>query len=202
MCKIDDNSKVTIAYTMCDKFGNLIEEVPKETPLVYLHGHENIIPGLEKKLTGHRQSETLRFPIVADDAYGPYQSELLVEVPKEDLEELGPLEPGMEIELYHKDLLEALGAEEEEEHFESPLSPEDLLTPEAEFPEEDDEPVVFIVKEIREDVVVLDGNHKLSGKDLVFTVEILQVEEATFEEIEQGYIDFYYSDPDEPLNYN
>ncbi len=37
---------------------------------------------------------------------------------------------------------------------------------------------MILVKEVRDDVVVLDFNHPLAGKDLVFDIEIVGVEDA------------------------
>jgi FKBP-type peptidyl-prolyl cis-trans isomerase SlyD len=45
-----------------------------------------------------------------------------------------------------------------------------------------------IVIDISDDVVTVDGNHPLAGLDLKFDVEILEVREATAEELEHGHI--------------
>ena len=45
-----------------------------------------------------------------------------------------------------------------------------------------------IVIDITDDVVTVDGNHPLAGLDLKFDVEILEVREATTEELEHGHI--------------
>jgi len=37
--------------------------------------------------------------------------------------------------------------------------------------------VNVVVKEINEDHVVIDGNHPLAGKDLVFDIEVLEIED-------------------------
>lgn len=38
--------------------------------------------------------------------------------------------------------------------------------------------VNVIVKEINEDHVIVDGNHPLAGKELVFEIEVVEIEEA------------------------
>jgi FKBP-type peptidyl-prolyl cis-trans isomerase SlyD len=45
--------------------------------------------------------------------------------------------------------------------------------------------MIVIVKEIRQDKVLLDGNHPLAGMPLTFDVEVLEVREATKEELEE-----------------
>ena len=45
-----------------------------------------------------------------------------------------------------------------------------------------------IVLEVTDEAVVVDGNHPLAGIDLTFNVEILEVRDATEEELEHGHI--------------
>lgn len=40
---------------------------------------------------------------------------------------------------------------------------------------QDGNPVVFIVRQVNEDNVVIDGNHPLAGKNLLFDVEVIDV---------------------------
>lgn len=42
----------------------------------------------------------------------------------------------------------------------------------------------FMIKEVKEDSVVVDLNHPLAGKDLYYTVEVMEVRPATPEELE------------------
>ncbi len=51
---------------------------------------------------------------------------------------------------------------------------------------EDGSTVQVTVKEIKEDAVVIDFNHPLAGKDLMFTVTLNNVREATPEEVMTG----------------
>lgn len=64
-------------------------------------------------------------------------------------------------------------------------------------PEETDpteEPAIYVVTDIADDKVVLDGNHPLAGMALRFELTVTDVREATQKEIERGHI----NDPDEP----
>ncbi|MCF7941349.1 MAG: peptidylprolyl isomerase [Spirochaetia bacterium] len=47
---------------------------------------------------------------------------------------------------------------------------------------------VFTIAEIKEETIVLDGNHPLAGQVLDFSVEITDVREATAEELEHGHV--------------
>ena len=46
-------------------------------------------------------------------------------------------------------------------------------------------PLPFTVKELTETHAVLDGNHPLAGEDLVFDVEVLEVRDASEQELQQ-----------------
>jgi FKBP-type peptidyl-prolyl cis-trans isomerase SlyD len=50
----------------------------------------------------------------------------------------------------------------------------------------DDEPRMYLVTDLAEGKVVLDGNHPLAGIALRFTCKVLSVREATQQEIEHG----------------
>lgn len=49
-------------------------------------------------------------------------------------------------------------------------------------------PVVFIIKEITDSEVTLDGNHPLAGQRLHFDVEITGVRAASPEELQHGHV--------------
>lgn len=80
-------------------------------------------------------------------------------------------------------------------------NPELLLTmPKAELPPEARHPGAglegeaadgsvhhFTVAAIDDDLVTLDGNHPMAGRDLKFVVEIVDIREATKEELETGH---------------
>ncbi len=46
---------------------------------------------------------------------------------------------------------------------------------------------ILTVKEIKENTVVIDGNHPLAGQNLNFEINIIAVREATLEELAHGY---------------
>jgi FKBP-type peptidyl-prolyl cis-trans isomerase SlyD len=48
--------------------------------------------------------------------------------------------------------------------------------------------VVVTVIEVKDDVVVIDGNHALAGVDLNFSVNVIEVREASEEEISHGHV--------------
>lgn len=52
----------------------------------------------------------------------------------------------------------------------------------------DGSPVNVVITAIEEDEVVIDGNHPLAGVQLHFDIELLEVREATAEELEHGHV--------------
>jgi FKBP-type peptidyl-prolyl cis-trans isomerase SlyD len=91
-----------IAYTLTIE-GHVVEEVTGEDPVEYLHGAENIVPGLEKALEGKQAGDVVTVTVAPADGYGEYDEEEIDEVPVEDFEGLGDLQPGMEIEMVDED---------------------------------------------------------------------------------------------------
>jgi FKBP-type peptidyl-prolyl cis-trans isomerase SlyD len=57
--KIAQNTVVTLDYTL-KVDGSLVESTDGDEPMTYLHGHENIVPGLEKALVGLVVGDTKR----------------------------------------------------------------------------------------------------------------------------------------------
>ena len=49
-------------------------------------------------------------------------------------------------------------------------------------------PVMITVKSVEGDDVLVDGNHPLAGKVLNFAIEVMDVREATAEEMEHGHV--------------
>jgi len=49
-------------------------------------------------------------------------------------------------------------------------------------------PIMITVKEVLDDVVVVDGNHPLAGQALNFAIEVVEIRVATAEEVEHGHI--------------
>jgi FKBP-type peptidyl-prolyl cis-trans isomerase SlyD len=86
---------VSLAYQVRTEDGVLVDESPVSAPLDYLHGHGSLIPGLENALTGRKVGERFDLHILADDAYGQQDDNLIQRVPKEVFMGVEELEVGM-----------------------------------------------------------------------------------------------------------
>lgn len=91
---IQVDSIVTIHYSLTLDSGEQIDSSDKSEPLEYLHGHGNIVPGLEEELTGHKIGEDLAVKITPDKGYGLPDPEGMKELPRSTFPEDLDLKPG------------------------------------------------------------------------------------------------------------
>ena len=61
---------VTFHYTLTNAEGELMESSREKDPMVYLHGANNIITGLEKAMDGYTVGDTISATLEPEDAYG------------------------------------------------------------------------------------------------------------------------------------
>lgn len=175
---IEDKTKVSIAYVLMEKSGRILEEIQPTHPFVYIHGYNNIIPGLEAALAGRKLGEKFSIDIPADLGYGLYREDLIMRVPKTELQEVGELWLGMELEMYQDDDIR---------EFQLPETPDEFI--EDLNLDKDESDGIYTVKEIYRDYVLVDGNHPFAGKDLTFEVEVVDIEAPSFSELESGFPD-------------
>jgi FKBP-type peptidyl-prolyl cis-trans isomerase SlyD len=93
--KVKDDVVVTLQYTLRLDDGTLVEESEPDDPLVYLHGHENIIPGLEKELAGLRVGDRKSVVVDPEEGYGDYDPEDIGRISKDGLPDEFEPEVGM-----------------------------------------------------------------------------------------------------------
>ncbi len=74
---------VSFHYVLKDEDGNVLDASERSEPLSYLHGHGQIIPGLEKALEGRSPGDELDVTLPPDEGYGERDPEQVVEVERE-----------------------------------------------------------------------------------------------------------------------
>ena len=89
---------VSIHYTLKNDAGEVIDASPAGEPLAYLHGHGNLIAGLERELAGRSAGEKLQVKVVAADAYGEYDPALVQRVPRRALKGIADVRVGMRLQ--------------------------------------------------------------------------------------------------------
>lgn len=85
-------------YALRDDEGTLIDQSQPEQPLAYLHGHKNIIPGLEAALEGKSTGDTLEVRVEPKEAYGEVNPALEQVVPKDRFQGIESIEVGMQFQ--------------------------------------------------------------------------------------------------------
>ncbi len=72
-------------YTHTDVSGKVIDSCKGKEPMNYTHGKGQIIPGLEKEMTGMAVGGEKKVTVKPEDAYGPVDPRAFQEVPKDKL---------------------------------------------------------------------------------------------------------------------
>jgi FKBP-type peptidyl-prolyl cis-trans isomerase SlyD len=93
---IERNKVVTINYTLTDETGSLLESSEGQEPLTYLHGAGNLIPGLEASLEGKTAGASLKVSVPPEDAYGVWDQEKVMDIPKSQFSGVENVEAGMQ----------------------------------------------------------------------------------------------------------
>lgn len=93
--KITKNVVPSIAYQVRTQDGVLVDEAPVEQPLEYLHGHNNLVIGLENALEGKAVGDTFEVRVKPEEAYGEYNENMVQRVPKDVFMGVDELEVGM-----------------------------------------------------------------------------------------------------------
>jgi len=150
--KITNDHVVEIHYVLTNEEGEVIDQSTDE-PLKYLHGHSNIIVGLEEELVGKSVGDSFKATIPPEKAYGTKNDEMKQTVEKSAFGDT-PIEIGMQV---------------------------------AATTDEGDQ-VPFVITNIEDDKVTIDGNHPLADLTLVFDVKVASIRPAAKEEIEHGHV--------------
>lgn len=94
--KIAKDHAVHFHYVLTDDNGEVLDDSHDGQPLGYLHGHDNIIPGLEAALEGHEEGDEFEVTVEADEAYGQRNEDLVDDVPASLFEGVDNVQVGMQ----------------------------------------------------------------------------------------------------------
>lgn len=137
----------------------IVEEVGADRPLTFLFGHGNLLPKFEANIDGLKVGDKFAFELLCDEAYGKVQAEAIVELPK--------------------NIFEIDGAIDEE-----------MLQIGNAIPMMDGNGnrLTGLVLDVTAEMVKMDFNHPMAGADLNFAGEVVEIREATEEELKHGHI--------------
>lgn len=155
--KIETNKFITLAYDLHVGEGDereLMERATKEAPLEFIFGTNSMLQSFESQVEGKSIGDTFTFTLTPDEAYGAYEDEKILELPKSVFQVDGEID---------EDIL-----------FEGNTVP---------MMDSDGNKLMGSVIEIKEDVVSMDFNHPLAGEIMHFSGNVIDVRDATPEEI-------------------
>lgn len=92
---IAKDTVVQFHYTLKDADGTVIEASHGNEPMAYLHGHGNIIPGLEEEMMGKEAGAEFSALISADKAYGQRDEAAIQRIPLKHLQGAKKWKAGM-----------------------------------------------------------------------------------------------------------
>lgn len=93
---VTDGHVVTFQYTLSDGEGAVLDASSAEQPLIYLHGADNIVPGLERRLAGHQLGDSIDAIVPPAEGYGEREGEGPQPVPRSSFPADVELFPGMQ----------------------------------------------------------------------------------------------------------
>lgn len=160
---VENNKVVALKYQLYVGNGEgneeLFEETNESNPLTFLFGNGNLLAEFENNIAGKSKGDTFDFSIGYEEAYGDYEEEKVMFLPKTTFAVDGKidhsiLKVGKVIPMQ----------DQSGNHFQGE------------------------VISVEQDQVELDFNHPLAGLDLHFKGEVLSVREADPEEISHGHV--------------
>jgi len=150
---IADKKVVIIDYVLTDNDGKVLDQ-SKDGSFAYLHGANNIIPGLENALSGKSAGDSFEVSVEPKDGYGERNDSMTQTVSLEMFESTEHVQVGQQF------------------HAQSP----------------DGAHVMVTITAIDGDNVTIDGNHPLAGQQLNFKGSVVEVRDATDEELDHGHV--------------
>ena len=155
-----ENKYITVAYKLYtteeDGTKELMEEAKAETPFQFISGLGTTLDAFESQIANLKKGDKFEFTIPFADAYGEYDEEHVIELPKNIFEVEGRFDSD---HIYPGNIIPLMNSEGQR--------------------------LNGSVVEVKTDVVVMDMNHPLAGEDLTFAGEVVENRPATNEEIQE-----------------
>ena len=163
MAAVAQNSVVTLTYDLSVTDDNqqkvLVEQAESDEPMVFLFGHSGLPEEFENQLDGKNTGDSFSFSLTPDQAYGDYDQQAVVQIPKQVFEIDGKVDDQMlEVGNYLP------MADNEGNHMQAK------------------------VVEVGDEMVTMDFNHPLAGMVMHFDGKIEDVRPATAEELSHGHV--------------
>jgi len=125
-------------------------------PVYYLHGHGNLVRGLEQAMAGRQVGDEFNVTIAPEEAYGQRRENAVQRVPLKHLHRSKKAKP---------------------------IKPGDVVTVQTEKG-----PRAFVAIKVGKFNVDVDLNHPLAGETLYYEVKIIDIRDASREEIAHRHV--------------
>lgn len=158
---ITENKVVSLVYELrkSDDKGEVLESLNPDAPLTFIYGSGQLLPKFEENINGSKVGDKFQFTLTSTEAYGEFNQEAVVDLPKNIFEQDGKL---------NEDLVKVGNMIPMQDNNGNRLN--------------------GLVKEIADETIKMDFNHPLVGETLHFSGEVTDVREANAEELEHGHI--------------
>jgi len=153
------NKLIAVAYELYandDSGRHLVEKVPADRPFAFISGFGITIKAFEEQIEKLEKGDKFDFSLTPDQAYGDFDEERIVEMDKE---------------------LFSVDGKFDHEHVRI-----DAIVP---MQNQEGDRFMARVLDIRDDVVVMDFNHPLAGRELQFIGSVVETRDATEAEVDQ-----------------
>ncbi len=153
---ITKNKMVSLTYDLRidGKEGDLIEQATAEKPLEFVYGAGIMLPKFEALIEGLDKGKSFEINLSSKDAYGELDENAIIELPK------------------HLFLIDG--------NFDAEVVKVGSTVP---MMSTNGQRMNGLVLEVNDDIVKMDFNHPLAGEDLFFVGDVLEVRDASDEEI-------------------
>lgn len=89
---------VAMHYTLTNDAGEVLDSSQGREPLAYLHGAGNIVPGLEKAISGRKAGDKFSVSVAPAEGYGEHDPERVQDVPRSAFQGVDDIQPGMQFQ--------------------------------------------------------------------------------------------------------
>jgi len=159
--QITKNTVVSLSYVLKrdDAKGEIIEETKVGDPLVFLYGNGQMLPKFEEHLSTLKTGDAFEFTLASADAYGEMDQDAIIDLDKNIFEVDGKIDTEM-------------------------LAIGNVI------PMRDDQGHMLqgIVVSVGDELVRMDFNHPMAGNVLHFKGNVIEVREASAEELSHGHV--------------
>jgi FKBP-type peptidyl-prolyl cis-trans isomerase SlyD len=159
--KVGKNKVVTLTYTLHlnDENGEIVQKVDEQRPFVHLFGVGTLLPAFESNLDGLEPGDEFGFYLTSEEGYGNPNDDMILELEKKIFEIDGVVDDSL-------------------------VNEGNTIT----MQDQNGNPIDGKVLAVKDKSVIMDFNHPLAGENLFFKGKILDVREATEEELSHGHV--------------